>query len=75
MIFKKISHREQARGCQGDGGGGRDERLLGVSTCQLLHLEWKNNKVLQYNAGNYIQNPVINHNGKEYKKILSMCVN
>ena len=27
-----------------------------------------NNKVLLYSTGNYIQYPVINHNGKEYEK-------
>ena len=26
------------------------------------------NKVLLYSTGNYIQYPVINHNGKEYEK-------
>ena len=29
--------------------------------------EWIN-KILQYSTGNYIQYPVINHNGKEYEK-------
>ena len=29
---------------------------------------WINNKAVLYNTGNYIQPPVINHNGKEYKK-------
>ena len=32
------------------------------------YIEWINNKVLLYNTGNYIQYPVINHNGKQYKK-------
>ena len=27
-----------------------------------------NNEVLLYSSGNYIQYPVINHNGKEYEK-------
>ena len=31
------------------------------------YIEWIN-KVLLYSTGNYIQHPVINHNGKEYKK-------
>ena len=39
-----------------------------VGRCKLLHLEWINNKVLMYSTGNYIQYPVINHNGKEHKK-------
>ena len=43
--------------------------------CKLLHLEWINNKVLMYSTGNYIQYPVINHNGKEYlKKGMSRCI-
>ena len=35
---------------------------------QTLSKEWINNKVLLYTIGNYIQYPVINHNGKEYFK-------
>ena len=31
------------------------------------------NKVLLYSTGNYIQYPVINHNGKEYEKSIYMC--
>ena len=41
---------------------------FGISRCKLLYIEWINNKVLLYSAGNNIQYPVINHNGKEYKK-------
>ena len=40
-----------------------------VSKCKLLYIEWINNKVLLYSTGNYIQYPVINHNGKEYLKM------
>ena len=47
--------------------GGMDWEC-GVSRCMLLYREWINNKVLLYSTGNYIQYPVINHNGKEYKK-------
>ena len=47
--------------------GGGMEWESGVSRCKLLYLEWINNKVLLYSTGNYIQYPVINHNGKEYK--------
>ena len=39
-----------------------------MSRCKLLYREWINNKVLLYSTGSYIQYPVINHNGKEYKK-------
>ena len=47
--------------------------MLGVGRCKLLHLEWIN-KVLLYSTGTYIQHPVINHNGKEYKKTVYMCI-
>ena len=57
-------HREETRGCR---GGGMDWES-GTSRCKLLHTEWVNNKVLLYSPGNFIQYPVINHNGKEYKK-------
>ena len=43
--------------------GGMDWEF-GISKCQLLYREQINNKVLLYSTGNYIQNPVINHNGK-----------
>ena len=38
-----------------------------------MYIGWLNSKVLLYNAGNYIQYPVINQNGKEYEKE-GMCV-
>ena len=38
---------------------------VGVSRCKLLYIEWINNKVLLYSTENYIQYPMINHNGKE----------
>ena len=41
---------------------------FGIGRCKVLHLEWKNNKVLLYSTGNYIQHPVTSYNGKEYKK-------
>ena len=34
-------------------------------TCKLLFMEWINNQVLLYSAGNYIQYAEKNHNGKE----------
>ena len=40
----------------------------GISRCKLLYIEWINNKVLLDSTGNYIQYPMINHNGKEYEK-------
>ena len=71
-------HREQTSCCQGGGGGGGMEWEFGISRCKLLYTGWINNKVLLHSTGNYIQYPVINHNGKEYEKeyiclIESLC--
>ena len=49
----------------GDGEGMDLE--LGISMCKLLCIGYIN-KILLYSTGNYIQHPVINHNGKEYEK-------
>ena len=48
-------------------GGGKDWEF-GISRCKLLYIGCINNKVLLYGTGNYIQYPVINHNGKECEK-------
>ena len=50
------------------------EREVGVSRCKLLYVEWINSKVPLYTTDNHIQHPMINHNGKEYKKNLHVCV-
>ena len=39
---------------------------FGISRCKLVYTGWKNNKVLLYITGSYIQYLVINHN--EYEK-------
>ena len=39
-----------------------------VSRCKPLYIGWISNKVLLYSKGNYIQYPMINHNGKEYEE-------
>ena len=44
------------------------------NTHKLLYIGEINTKVLLYSPGNYIQCPVINHNGKEYLKTVSTCV-
>ena len=49
---------------KGERTGGED----GARWCKLLYTEWVNNTVLLYSAENYIQCPMINYNGKEYKK-------
>ena len=53
---------------KGEGVGGGMDWESGVSRCKLLYIGWINNKVLLYSTENYIQYPMINHNGKEYKK-------
>ena len=40
-----------------------------ISRCKLSYIRWISNKVLLYSKWNYIQYPVINHNGKEYEKV------
>ena len=60
--------REQTCGCQGGGVGGEMDWEFGISRYKLLYREQIKNKVLLYSTGNYIQYPVINHNGKEYEK-------
>ena len=41
---------------------------VGFSRFKLLQMAWINNKVLLHSTENCIQYPMINHNGKEYKK-------
>ena len=52
--------------------GERDQRdkvgVPGISRYKLLYIKQINNKLLLYSTGNYIQCPLINHNGKEYEK-------
>ena len=50
------------------GGGGGINQEFGISRYKLLHIKYINNKVLLYSTGNYIQYPVINHNGKNMEK-------
>ena len=50
------------------GWGGKYSELQ-VSSCTRIYTGWTNNEALLYSKGNYIQYPVINHNGKE-----CMCV-
>ena len=51
---------------KGEGDRGGMEWKVEVSRCKLLDIEWISTKILLYSTGNYIQYPVINHNGKEY---------
>ena len=63
-IKSKISKSEQTCGCQGGAG-------FGVSRCKPLYIGCVNNKVSLYSTGNSIQDPMINHNGKESEKVYS----
>ena len=63
-IYEQKQIRRQTCGC----GGEWIDCEFGISICKLLHIECINNKVLLYNTGNYIQYPVVNHDGKEYEK-------
>ena len=53
---------------KGEGDGGGKNWKFGINRCKLLYTRWIHNKVLLYSTRNYIPYPVINHNGKEYKK-------
>ena len=53
---------------KGEGDGRGLDGEFGISRCKLVYIEWIDNKVLLYCTGNYIQYPMINHNGKEYEK-------
>ena len=54
-------------------GEGRKNWEFGMSKCKVLHIGWINMITLFSGTGNYIQYPVISHNGKEYKKGMSVC--
>ena len=49
---------------KGEEGGSGMDGDLGFGRCKLLHLELKNNEVLLYSTGNYIQYLGIDHDGK-----------
>ena len=56
---------------KGKAGGGGKEWECGTGRYKLLYIGWINNKVLLYSTGNYIQYPMINHNGKKISKRMS----
>ena len=51
---------------EGEGVGEGMEWEVGVSRCKLLFMKGIINKTLLYSTENYIQGPMIKHNGKEY---------
>ena len=50
-------------------GWGEKVWEFGISRYKPLYMGWISNKILPNSTGNYIQYPMINHNGKEYEKI------
>ena len=48
----------------GEGVGRWVDWEFGISRYKLVYIEWINNRVLLYSTGNYIQYPIIKHNGK-----------
>ena len=65
-VKQKQTHRENRllvfKGKESQGG---IDSEFEISRCKLLYIVWVNNKALPYSTGNYIQYPLINHNGKE----------
>ena len=61
-------HREQMHGRPKERRWGEIDWEFGTSRCKLLYMEQINSEVLLYSTENYIQYPVINHNGKEKNK-------
>ena len=65
---QKQIHRHREQTCHCVGGGGVEGRTESLELADTNYIEWINSEVLLYSTGNYIQHPVINHNGKEYEK-------
>ena len=63
---QKQTHRcrEQTCGCQGERGGSGMDGEFGVNRWKLPRFGRINTKVLLYSAGNYIQSPGTDHDGK-----------
>ena len=61
--------RKQTDGCQGKGVGGGMDWKVGTRRWKLLYVEWINKKVLLCSTENYIQYPMVNHNGKSIKNV------
>ena len=59
-------HTEETGGTKGQGAERGMEWEAGVSICQLLYIEWTNNRGLLYSTEKHILYLMINHNGKEH---------
>ena len=64
----RLKVREETCGCHEVAGRGGKDWEFGITRCKLVRIEWINSKILLYSTGNYIQYPLINNIGKEYKK-------
>ena len=52
------------------------QTIQGKGKCLMIQMkqDWPRvNKTLMYSTGNYIQYPVINHKGREYKRMY-ICI-
>ena len=58
---------------KGNGGRRWMQWEVGVKRCKVSYINWIN-KILLYSTENYIQYPMINHNGKEYLKKECICM-
>ena len=64
----KHRHREQTCSCQRGGGWGRDGLGGWVSRSKMYSMDKQQDPTI-YSTENYINYPMINHNGKEYFKM------
>ena len=69
LIYKAEIETQMNKCMDIKGEGGWDELGDWVLHIYTIDTMYKiDNKALLYSTGNYIQYPVINHNGKEYEK-------
>ena len=50
------------------GVAGRVVWVGSLGLCKVVYIGWRDNKVLLFSTGNYIQYPVINYIAKKYEK-------
>ena len=71
-LWNRNRHTERTCSCQGGRRQGGVDWEFGIGRCQLLYIEWRNNKVPLHSTESYSsifcdkQYSVINHDGKEY---------
>ena len=67
-LWNRLTDTEDQLVSQGGGCWRWVDWEFGVSICRQLHTEWINNRVLQLSTENYIQRPMMHHDGKEFFK-------